>query len=468
MDSAQQGAGSDAANMLIKAMKRERTSFWGIMGVFLLLVAGVAGFLGYEMLSFAAGVKSEDFRTVGQTAKKLSDMRTDLNAAQTAQVTRDLADQEAREMMNVAIRAAREQPAKLVGDALTFAERHFLGHSLNQSTASLVAAAMPAATSADADLLAAALADWRNEAVRSEWANGNTELAELGTRLTLSPSRKAFGHVVLASIAFRKSQARGSNSAWAKGCQEAADQAEMAEKAGIRSFIKARDPQASGFNLQYWRAHCLRKNGDAATANPIFAAMVANEALASLPKVHTFRVQAYNGLGTTQIALANATTDAAEAQKLRTEAKQNLKTAGELRVSNDADASAASGITENIGFLILRGANADAGASKLVEALTHTQAIDARSLLTWNLVVQLAAATALYEEGGSPDYPKDKLKTIIFETYAKLGQQDKGTLNQMEVSGLIGPDFQQALGDANDCVQNKETCYAKHAKAYGS
>jgi hypothetical protein len=82
-------------------------------------------------------------------------------------------------------------------------------------------------------------------------------------------------------------------------------------------------------------------------------------------------------------------------------------------------------------------------------------------------VVQLAAATTLYAQE-KPDgvYSKDQLRRIVFETYAKLAQQDPGTLDVKEISTLIGPDFRQALQDADDCVRRHDTCYDRHAKQF--
>lgn len=455
-----------AALMFMTEMRKERSFFWGILVVFFLLLAIIASFFAYEMFSFADRVRNDDFRFVGENAQKFSDMRTNINAVQTAQTNRDDDVRAASQQLDVAVRAAREPAKSLVGDALVYARKQFLGRPLNDSTARVVAAAATAATGQDRTLLKAALADWQAESrPGAEWANGDEELAKLAAGM-MESDNAAFGHVAMAAIAFRKSQAPGSNSAWDKGCEEAVAEATKAEELGIRGKARSSDDDgAVGFNLQYWHAHCLRKNNQPEVAAPIFEAMIANPALEKLLATSTFRVQAYHGLGTTQIAMANSEQDAAKASDLRKKARANLENSAKLRTSRGADPSVAFGTTENIGFLILR----DDSTTKLDDALDHTQLIDSKLSQTWNIVVQLAAATKLYRDGGSDKYKTGDLKRIAFESYAKLAQQSEGSLNEIEVSALIGPDedFQAALRNANTCVKNHVTCLSL-AKGFGS
>jgi hypothetical protein len=465
-----------AARMFMEQMARERRSFWGILAVFFLLLAGIGGFILYEVISVSETLKAEDFRTVGLTAKRFTDMRNDLNAQQTALAAQQDADREARETMAMVMQAAREAPAKQVPDALFYAQGEILGLPLNNSTASLLASAATAAKGEDADLINAAMADWRDESVPAGWAKGDPALAKLAQKLASGSARPALGHALLASIAFRKTRIKGANSAWDRGCKEVVEETALAEKSRLKAGVRADadhdgDQVAAGLNLLYWRAQCLRKHSEAKAANAVYKEMIDSPALAQLADTNTFKVQAYHGYGTTLIAMANdPATPADQAKTLRAEAKASLEKSGQLRISEGADESNAFGTTENIGFLILR----DDAPDKLVQALDHTQHIDASTASTWNLVVQLAAARSLYAQADkatkaiSDKYPKDKLKRIIFETYAKLAQQDPGSLNAEEVSSLIGPDYSQPLAEAEDCIRNSSACYEAHAKAFAA
>ena len=91
------GAMGPAARMFMEQMARERRSFWGILVVFFLLLAGIGAFLFHEVFSVAQSVKAGDFRQIAQEARKLREMRNDLNSLQTTRAAEKELEREAIE-----------------------------------------------------------------------------------------------------------------------------------------------------------------------------------------------------------------------------------------------------------------------------------------------------------------------------------------------------------------------------------
>jgi tetratricopeptide (TPR) repeat protein len=464
--------GGSAARMLIDQMQRERRSFWGILGVFFLLLGGIGALILYntQRLSDVEQARAEtEFRSIGQNAEALSDLRNQLNTASIERKRAEMDRIAAQIMIRASLSARNGQaPEQLLSLAQIYARKHFLGEPLNMSSGSVVASALQYSDGPVGYLLEAALSDWNGDEPR---LTQNADLL-IGTG---DPAFAAIGHAALAGQSFRKAEPAGVNFAWDQGCEAAVTSVDAAIAAGAlqqgAAFADAGDPEAGGLNLDYWRGQCLRKAGQPEKALESFDRM-----LTTIDKVsdqNPFKFQAFHGKGTVMTAIID--TPGVETDKrlanLET-ARRNLERAGELRLANGATQIGAFGSTENIAFLLLRGDP----ANRMVKVLEHTGAIDQQLSQTWNLVARVAAAQSLLKTGLSDAafdgaeltddrkaalrarYTPERLKRILFEAKAKLAQRTGPSLSAAELKKLLGPEHEWALVFAQDCIKSPEAC----------
>jgi tetratricopeptide (TPR) repeat protein len=462
--------GGSAARMLIDQIQRERRSFWGILGVFFLLLGGIGALILYntQRLRDVERERAEtEFRTIGLNAEALTDLRGQLNTASVEQKRLEMDRVAAQIMIRSSLAARNGQPSEQVLSlAQIYARKHFLGEPLNMSSGSVVASAMSYSEGPAGYLLEAALADWNGDEPRLQ-SNAEALVA------VKDRSYQAIGEAAMAALSFRRAEPAEVNFAWDKGCEATVRHVDAAIAAGAleqsAAFASAGDPEAGGLNLDYWRGQCLRKAGRPEDALASFERMLTG--IETVSDSNPFKFQAYHGKGTVMTAMIDAPGVETDTRLANLEtAREHLERAGELRRANGATQTGAYGSTENIAFLLLRGDPAD----RMVKVLDHTGAIDAQISQTWNLVARLAAAQSLLETGlpeafKSEDlkardaalrrtYSPDRLQRVIFETKAKLARRTSVSLARAELAKLLGPEHEWALRFADACIEAGDGC----------
>lgn len=469
-----------AARLLVDQMQRERRSFWGILGVFFLLLAGIGGMIVYQMLelrSFAEDSRARRFQEIGEQSLALSQLRTQQNDGSVAQ--REAVNQQvqSQKMTDVAWQALRARPESLVSKAEVYAKEHFLGRSLNQSSALVVTGALdaPRLSKSQKALFGAALTDWNmpddmaQPDLVAAWPEVNAHAGAL-----MSDSRLAyFGHAAKAAYYFRQANSGAVYMDWENGCSDLVEEATSALAISDPSAAKAADPEASGLNLHYWRGQCWRRHGEPEKARQEFEHMMRLAAGDALPPTNPLKFQAYHGTGTVMTTLLDKGESTPE-QRAEDIAKVRsyLTDAGEFRVQAGMTEVGRVNSTGNIGFLLLKETTAE-GAVKTLE---HAGAIDEIHTSTWNLVAELVAARALQKQGMPSAFADEQLKArdaalrakyspegleeIVFRTLAKLAYQGKSSLPKTELSKILDEAHHAALEEAGACIEKRLQCYS--------
>ncbi len=468
---------SAAARLLIEEMQRERRSFWGILGVFFLLLTGIAALIIYTTFRVTAGeqeTQREQFASLGRNAEALTGLLNQQNDVALEQKRQEVERIAAQKMIGINVAARNGSTVKFTPIALDYAGRHFLGQPLNMSSASVAAgvleesAAKAAVGPNGAVLLQAALADWTQD---------DGALDPLAKHLINMPKPyPAYGHAALAAIAFRKANANGSQ--WDKGCSDVVAEVEAAQAAGAIEIAehnsRSNAPEATGLNLDYWQGQCLRRHGESRKALAAFERMLGfvTAAGAGIPDTSTFKRQAYHGAGTVMTAAIDdkVMTPEDKAAYIAT-ARGYLEKAAQLNFANGGTEAGAFGSQENIVFLLMR----EDEPERLIDVLEHTGRIDAKMSMTWTLVARLAAARALLTgeyprvfarpemqsqyQAMKEKYAPENLERILFETKAKLAQRDLPGLAVIELKQLVGAEFAPAVDIAAECVGLKDKCF---------
>ncbi|MEM8920210.1 MAG: hypothetical protein AAGB25_02510, partial [Pseudomonadota bacterium] len=167
------------AQFLERHMKREQTAFVVFVGVFMLLLIGIAILFIYngvvmreQLTSMREEALRARFEAIGSIAEANASSQSQQSAQRSDFVRLRNDSSAARGLLTESLRATREPPATLVEDAARYARAHVLGVPLNESTARLATAALTSSTiaSADASLIRMALSDWRGnrEGVNAE------------------------------------------------------------------------------------------------------------------------------------------------------------------------------------------------------------------------------------------------------------------------------------------------------------
>jgi len=466
--------------MLIDEMKRERRSFWSILFVFFLLLAAVGGLMVYNMQKVrdvAADAQKDRFRTIGETSSALSELRSQQNDGAVAQRAVENDRLEGQKMIAVFLTATQAPAASLETAAVDFSKNHFLGRSLNMSSAALVSKALqaPALPAPSRALLQAALFDWNSDkgALSEDGrAREMAELRPLADLLLADPNLAFYGHAAMAAHQFRRASNNDVYMKWEGGCSELVDAVDAALSDPVAPA--SADPTAAGLNLNYWRGQCLRRHGDTDKALLDFQHMMKFAESDGIPPTNPLKFQAYHGIGTVTTTLlesgggANGQRAAAIAA-----AKSYLENAGDFRMSSGMTEVGKISSTGNMGFLFLKETEPD----RYVRALEHTQRIDEVHATTWNLVARLVAARAVLDEG-LPDvftdealkqqdaamrakYGPDQLREIVFRTLAELAYQKAGTLPKVELSKLLDEVHHPVLDEAEQCIGQRDACYRK-------
>ena len=470
-----------AARLLVGQMQRERRSFWGILAVFFLLLAGIGGMLAYQIFalrSFTAESRLKEFTQMGLQSRAMEKLRSGHNDA--AVKLRESADRatEAQLATGKVWDALKSRPEALVAEGLSYARQHFLGRPLNQSTAMVVTGALKAATLAPGQkaLLDAAILDWSIPSsmvidtvppqqfpdIRKVRDNAAILLADP------DPAMQFFGHMAEAAYLFRKVSNGGLQTPskpymdWDNGCEQLVDLATKALKLGV-PVTEGSDPGAIGLNLRYWRGQCWRRHGEPDLAFEEFSAMMKVAESDALPPTNPLKYQAYHGMGTVMTTLLHM--GAKTPEQVKADAKKAgdyLKSAGDFRVAAGYTEFGRVSSTGNIGFLLLQ----DGTPEGLVKALRHTQGVNETLASTWNLVAQLVIVRAM--QGGDSaaqkvfsdnKFDEDKLNEIVAATFAALAYMEESSLPKTEFRNLLDEKHYPALDQAISCVGKRQACF---------
>lgn len=469
-----------AARMLVSQMQRERRSFWGILTVFFLLLAGIGGMLGYQIFAlrtFTEDTRARRFQEIGRESITRSDLRSAQDNSAVKQrefVNQTVAAQNDTEAV---WRALKSQSDALVKDAVKYAKLHFLGRPLNQSTAMIVFGALESKKLAPSQraLLKAAQLDWSipssmltdtisPEQLDPKWL----EIQANAAVLLKDPALKYYGHVARGAYYFRKVTNGGLEKEakaymyWDGGCDKLVDEATLALEAGA-GLGEGAPPDASGLNLHYWRGQCWRRHGEPYLAVKEFEAMMAGAKSDALPPTNPLKYQAFHGMGTVMTTLLDMDAKPDEQRKAEAvQARGYLEQAGKFRIAAGATKVGEVNSTGNIGFLLLK----DDTPAGLVKVLDQTTVIDELLPSTWNLVAQLTAVRAL--QALDPDardavagekYSEEALDEIAFRTLAELAYQPVSSLPEKEFRNILDKKHHPVLDEVVACVGKKQECY---------
>lgn len=470
---------ASAARLLVDQMQRERRSFWGILGVFFLLLAGIGGMIVYQMLAlktFTEDSRAQRFHEIGDQSLALSQLRSQQNDGALAQ--RQAVDQriKAQKMTDVAYRALRASPDSLVRAAEALAKDHFLGRSLNQSSAMVVTGALDSKRLSQSQkaLLNAALEDWNmpDSMEKAELAAALPKVEARAKSLIADRSLAYFGYAAKAAYRFRQANSATVYMDWNDGCKELVDEATAALAIADPAASESADPEAAGLNLHYWRGQCWRRHGEPELARQEFEKMMRLAKSETLLPTNPLKYQAYHGMGTVMTTLLDQGESTPEQRsKDVAQALSYLLDAGEFRVQAGMTEVGRVNSTGNIGFLLLKENTPDS----LVKTLEHTGAVDEIHTSTWNLVAELVAARALQKQGLPPKFEDEELKSrdaalreayspgaldeIVFRTLAKLAYQQKSSLPKTELGKIIDKAHLTVLEEAAACIQQRLKCY---------
>jgi hypothetical protein len=469
-----------AARMLVSQMQRERRSFWGILTVFFLLLAGIGGMLGYQIFAlrtFTEDSRARRFQEIGSESITRSDLRT----------AQDNSAVKQREIMNQTVaaqndtekawRALKAQPDALVQDAVRYAKQHFLGRPLNQSTAMVVFGALESKrlTASQRALLKAAQLDWSipssmlTDTIAPEQLDPKWPEIQANAAVLLNdPALKYYGYVARGAYYFRKVTNGGLEMEpkaymyWDNGCDHLVEEASKALEAGS-GLGEGAAPEASGLNLHYWRGQCWRRHGEPYLAVKEFEAMMRGADSDALSPTNPLKYQAFHGMGTVMTTLLDMDAKPDEQRKAEAEdARKYLEQAGKFRMAAGATKVGEVNSTGNIGFLLLK----DDTPAGLVKVLDQTTVVDELLPSTWNLVAQLTAVRAL--QALDPDardavagekYSEDALDEIAFRTLAELAYQPVSSLPEKEFRNILDKKHHPVLDEVVACIGKKQECY---------
>jgi hypothetical protein len=474
-----------AARLLVDQMQRERRSFWGILGVFFLLLTGIGGMIVYQMLelkTFAEDARAQRFQEIGEQSLALSELRSQQNDGAVAQ--REAVNQrvEAQRTTDVAYRALRASPDSLVKSAETYAKQHFLGRTLNQSSATVITGALDSRrlTSGQRALLRAAIDDWNmpNTMPEADLAAAWPKVEANSKALIADRKLRYFGYAARAAYRFRQANSGAVYMDWENGCKELIDETTSALRAENPAANEGVSPDAAGLNLHYWRGQCWRRHGEPEKARAEFELMMRLAGSDRLPATNPLKFQAYHGMGTVMTTLLDEGQKSPEQRnKEVADAMSYLVNAGEFRVQSGMTEVGRVNSTGNIGFLLLK-ENTQEG---LVKTLEHAGAVDEVHTSTWNLVAELVAARALKQKGLPSDfsdaslkekaaglrekYSPEALDEIIFRTLAKLAYQQKSSLPKRELSKILDASHHPVLEEADACIEQRLACYRRTYRA---
>lgn len=315
---------------------------------------------------------------------------------------------------------------------------------LNWATVSLIRILLTARTpdgalrvqGAERLVMEAAVADWQ-ELDRASRDALYERLSQVD-----DPELAAVGFVGRARIAYERAEANEDAPwAWNAGCEEAVRHADAAT-----AVLTNSDSGADAAAAFFMKGACLRKNGLTARAHEAFSRaldVVAPNRQPAYPESSAILYEAFHGVGTTLIALANLS-EAERGEAIAwpdnpaAEARALIEQAAALRVAWGMTAVGEVGSLENEGFIFLT-------EGDLEGALRHTEEIDNVVPLAWNLTCRLAAASELLAASGGED---QRYQALVDETLLKLSLIPRGDFDEPELRRLTPTAFHKHVDTA--------------------
>ena len=316
------------------------------------------------------------------------------------------------------------QAAGYKENALTLAQKHFLGFPLNEVTSQVVAIVLRA-DGTDGELLEpgerlqlqAALDDWggqNNDAVRAAMV----QLFDSGGTLGM----QARGAAGLAALEYRA--ADDESLGWNRGCSTVVDYVNQASARGLEAPM-----------LLLWKGQCLRKRGDALTAYEAFSKAAAMLEGGEFDETLLHGQMAHHGVGTTLVALvaSEQLPEGESSERALQEALKELQLAARIRGQRGSTPVGVAYTEENIGFIHILDEDWPA-------ALEHTERIDRILPLAWNLTVRFIAAKENEAALRSADAPREdirRMEAIQGDTRTVLGLMACNQIDRPELKRLL-------------------------------
>lgn len=459
----------------LRELKKEQSGFRIYGFLFGLLFVVIAAFLGistYLTIKRLDGVSTTLLDARITNAQVLIELGYKLRDQETRNTRQVSVNQEADDtrifvaQANTAALYGPKTPAEqdainrqLAQAALVYAKAHINGTplpydlqnpgaiyngQLNWATGPMLTQALNARSSAgrgyfstdERRIVQAARADWLGDVDGARTAF--TALAQARTT-----EAKALGHVGLATLAYDMANANTEEPlGWDKGCEAAVDAATVA--------TQQYDSHAASVLIAI--GACLRKAGKTAQAYKAFSEALDLAAPGDTPVYPTSSQQlyeAYHGVGTTLIALANAPELAVAAditlpEGPSAEARRLLELAAQYRGEWGMTNVGLVYSLENLCFIYLQQGDYEG-------ALAHTETMDRTLALAWNLTCRLVAASELAataDDGGMvAGYSVDDLQDIAQKAVLKLSLFGYGYFDEKELRRLM-PDAHMHYVDA--------------------
>ena len=435
------------AQFLERHMKQEQTAFFVFIGVFMLLLIGIAVLFiynGWVVRDRLDVLRSESLRSrfeaTGAIAQAKAEAQTSREALQNELMALQHQTEASRSDIKWSLRATKFAPFSLEEDADRFARAHVLGWPLNDSSAQLVTAAR---SSEEIDprraaLLDYALADWRGDEIGAVIAMDQMAQSERYEGFALAArAQRVYNIASVEGYAWSPGQETGC-SVVANSVDEA-----LAKINESGSWPSGFDDKGLGLNLYYFKGQCERKNGMAEAGFSTFQKALATVEGQNVSDATPYKFQAFHGAGSTLMVLANEDVQLELPQDPLLMAERWLWRAADLRTRYGQTLVGRVGSTENISFIYLR----KEGIDRWDRILKHTEEIDRISSMTWNLTARLIAAHEKSKLIPASDIDGcEAMRRIIFDTGSKLSRRDPDSFDTEELMRLVTTRYAHYLG----------------------
>ena len=445
------------AQFLERHMKREQFAFIVFIGVFMLLLIGIAVLFIYNGMVMRDDLKAlreasqrSRFEAIASIAQAKAESQSARESLQNEVVEQRHQNQSARTDISYALRANREASEQLVEDASRFARAHILGWPLNDSTANLVTAARsaPELAAETAALFDYVLADWRGGDLDASAAIG-----------VLPSNGPLEGYREAARAKALYNAAAGDGYTWSPGqpfgCDAVAEAVNNALIALHREKAIPDGMEDKGLllNLHYYKGQCQRKNGMAEAGYVTFTEALRLVESHRVSDANNFKFQAYHGAGSTLMVLVgNPNLSIVLPPDPLLTAERHLRRAADLRSAWGQTEVGRVGSTENISFIYLR----ETGPDRWDKILRHTADVDSVTSMSWNLIARLIAAKEKAKVTPARSETCESLRDIVFETGAKLSRRTAASFDREELQHLLTERYANYIFEAERWVDLAE------------
>ncbi len=450
----------------LRELKKEQSGFrvygilFGLLFVVIAVFLGISTFLTVQRLDDVSDTLTETRIANAQVSIDLGFIKRDQETRNESLVIQEQETNATRRFLSIfdpneAMPDSPEQQARrdreIAQAAVVYAKAHINGTPLpydlrlmgnaapsemyngllNWVTSSILSQALESGSlnSDDRLIVTAARADWTGDIETAE------RTYELLTEVRSNES-KAVGYVGLANLKYQQATNDPiSPLAWNAGCREAVDFARRA----IDDF------NSDAASVLIAAGACLRKDGRTAEAYQEFRKalnLAAPDGRPAYPSSSKQLFEAFHGVGTTLIALANAPELAQSAgielpDNPSNRARELLNEASRFRAEWGMTRVGQVYSEENLGFVFLQEKDYEG-------ALRHTAEMDNVLALAWNLSVRLAAANELAKELGSDEEAatrRGELERVAEEAILKLSLFPYGFFDEPELRRLMPSEY---------------------------